>query len=125
MLVAESFLKSLIKTYGKNTVYSDGCGTWYPEACSSLGLKHRLHIHLLRKASLKELYSISRIGVNVLQYFKDRSECFDDYYYPCRYELCNLSHVYKWAGLFMFMHIAAIRHIKFGTMVKLLRGDQT
>jgi hypothetical protein len=66
MLVAESFLKSLIKTYGKNTVYSDGCGTWYPEACSSLGLKHRLHIHLLRKASLKELYSISRIGVNVL-----------------------------------------------------------
>jgi hypothetical protein len=114
MLVAESFLKSLIKTFGKNTVYSDGCGTWYPEACSSLGLKHRIHIDLLRKTSLKELYSISRIG-----------QCFDDYYYPCRYELCNLSHVYKWAGLFMFMHIAAIRHIKFGTMVKLLRGDQT
>ena len=46
MLAAESFLKSLIKTYRKHTGYSDGGGTWYPEACSSLGLKHRLHIHL-------------------------------------------------------------------------------
>ena len=42
MLVAESFLRSLIKVYGKHTVYSDG-GTWYPEACSYLGLKHLLH----------------------------------------------------------------------------------
>lgn len=37
MLVVESFLKSLIEIYGKHTVYSDG-GTWYPEACISLGL---------------------------------------------------------------------------------------
>ena len=45
MLVAESFLKSLIKLYVKHIVYSDygGGGTWYPEACISLGLKHRLH----------------------------------------------------------------------------------
>ena len=43
MLVAESFLKSLIKLYGKHIVYSDGGGTWYPEACISLGLKHRTH----------------------------------------------------------------------------------
>jgi putative transposase len=113
MLVAESFINSLIKTYGKHTVYSDG-GSWYPEACTSLGIQHRLHTPF--EKSLIE---------RAVQYFKDRSECFDDYYYPCRYELCNLSHVYKWAGLFMFMHIAAIRHIKFGTMVKLLRGDQT
>ena len=42
MIVAESFLRTLIKIYGKHTVYSDG-GTWYPEACISLGLKHRLH----------------------------------------------------------------------------------
>ncbi len=53
MLVAEVFLRSLIKLYGKHTVYSDG-GTWYPQACISLGLNHRLHIHHLRKASLKE-----------------------------------------------------------------------
>jgi hypothetical protein len=68
LVVAESFLKSLIKTYGKHTVYSDGRdGTWYPEACSSLGLKHRLHITFcLRKSSLKELYNISRIRRNDL-----------------------------------------------------------
>ncbi|MGB8034383.1 MAG: hypothetical protein WCF03_11250 [Nitrososphaeraceae archaeon] len=35
MLVAESFLRSLIKIYGRHTVYSDDGGTWYPEACSS------------------------------------------------------------------------------------------
>ncbi|MGH9982813.1 MAG: hypothetical protein ACRD8W_02515 [Nitrososphaeraceae archaeon] len=42
MLVAESFLKTLIEVYGKHGVYSDG-GTWYPEACSYLSLKHLLH----------------------------------------------------------------------------------
>jgi len=35
MIVAESFLKSLIKVYGRPVVDSDG-GTWYPEACISL-----------------------------------------------------------------------------------------
>jgi putative transposase len=37
------FLSSLIRIYGKHTVYSDGGGTWYHEACVSLGLKQRLH----------------------------------------------------------------------------------
>src|SRR5689334_20876541 len=38
------FLSSLISIYGdKHTIYSDGGGTWYPEACVSLGLKRRLH----------------------------------------------------------------------------------
>ncbi|MGB6628009.1 MAG: DDE-type integrase/transposase/recombinase [Nitrososphaeraceae archaeon] len=43
MLFAESFLKSLVKLYGKHIVYSDDGGSWYPEACNSLGLKHILH----------------------------------------------------------------------------------
>ena len=42
MIVVEAFLSALIRIYGKHTVYSDG-GNWYPEACVSLGLKHRLH----------------------------------------------------------------------------------
>jgi putative transposase len=42
MIIAEAFLKSLIKIYGKHIVYSDR-GTWYTEACISLGLKHILH----------------------------------------------------------------------------------
>jgi len=37
MIVAESFLKSLIKNYDRPVVYSDG-GTWYPDACISLRL---------------------------------------------------------------------------------------
>jgi putative transposase len=113
MLVAESFLRSLVKSYGKHSVYSDG-GSWYPKACSSLGLKHRLH-------SSFEKSIIERS----IQYFKDRTECFDDYY-PCRYmDCCELSHVYKWTRLFMFMRNAAIRHIKFTTMIRFLRGDQS
>ena len=41
---AESFLKSLVKSYGKHIVYSDGGLDMVPEACSSsLGLKHILH----------------------------------------------------------------------------------
>ncbi|MFZ0510031.1 MAG: DDE-type integrase/transposase/recombinase, partial [Candidatus Nitrosopolaris sp.] len=68
MLVVESFLKSLIEIYGRHIVYSDG-GTWYSEACSSLGLEHRLH-------SSYEKSLIERVVVCL----KDRTEAFDDYY---------------------------------------------
>ena len=44
MVVAENFIRSLIDKYGKDTVYTDG-GTWYPEACKILRLKHYLHSH--------------------------------------------------------------------------------
>jgi len=53
MLVAEeSLIRSLVKIYGKHIAYSDRWmdgGTWYPEACVSLGLKHRRHSFVLRK----------------------------------------------------------------------------
>ena len=42
MLVAEKFIRSLVDKYGKHIVYTDG-GTWYPEACKVIGLKHYLH----------------------------------------------------------------------------------
>jgi putative transposase len=78
MLIVEKFIRSLVEKYGKHTVYTDG-GTWYPQACTFLHLKHRLHSHL--EKSLIE---------RVVQYFKDRIESFDDYY-PCnskRKRLC-------------------------------------
>ena len=84
MLVAESFLRSSIEIYGRHIVYSDGDGTWYSEACSSLELKHRLHT-----SSEKSLIE------RAIQYFKDRTEHFDDYY-PCIRFGCDLSHVYRW-----------------------------
>ena len=92
MLVAEAFLKSLVKVYGKHIVYSDG-GTWYPEACNSLGLRHILH-------SPFEKSIIER----TMESMKDRTECFDDYY-PCsRKNDCNLLHVYQWIVLFVYMY---------------------
>jgi putative transposase len=92
MLVAESFLRSLVKLYGRQIVYSDG-GTWYPEACLSLGLKHRLH-------SSFEKSIIER----AMEYVKDRTENFDDYY-PCRKKSdCNLNHVYRWFVLFVLLY---------------------
>jgi putative transposase len=84
MIVTESFLRSLIKIYGKHIVYSDG-GTWYPEAYISLRLEHILH----SPSSYKEKSIVER----TIEYLKDRTEIFDDYY-PCRKAgLCNLRHV--------------------------------
>ena len=105
MIVVEAFLRSLIRIYGKHTVYSDG-GSWYPEACISLGLEHRLH-------SSYEKSIVER----TIEYLKDRTEGFDDYY-PCtKTGLCNLQHVYKWLILFVFMHNSIIKsHIKFSNI---------
>ena len=83
--------RSLIDKYGKHTVYTDG-GTWYPEACNVLGLKHCLHCPL--EKSLME---------RVNQYFKDRIESFDDYY-PCIRNECNLFHVYNWIQFFVSIY---------------------
>lgn len=71
MLVAELFLKSLVKLYGKHIVYSDDAGSWYPQACcNSLRLKHILH-------SPFEKRIVERA---IVEYVKDRTEDFDDNY---------------------------------------------
>ena len=112
MLVAESFLRTLIKIYGKHIVYSDG-GTWYPEACSSLGLRHLLH-------SSFEKDIIER----TIEYFKDRTENFDDYY-PCKSKVYHhMVHVYNWMSLFVFMHNSDIQYIRFMALAHLMRGDE-
>ncbi len=91
IMVVEAFLRSLIRLYGKHVVYSDG-GPWYPDACGTLGLEHRLH-------SSYEKSIIER----TIEYFKDRTECFDDYY-PCTRHGCDISHVQCWIGMFVFMY---------------------
>ena len=100
MFVAEKFIRSLVSKYGEHTVYTDG-GTWYPQACNFLHLKHRLHSPF--EKSLVE---------RVMQYFKDRTECFDDYY-PCiniQKRNCDLQHVYNWINLFVYLYNAKIRN---------------
>ena len=92
MLVAETFLRSLVEKYERHTVYTDG-GTWYQsEACNVLRLKHYLHSPFQK--SLME---------KVNEYFKDRTESFDDYY-PCRQIECNLLHVYNWIQFFVSIY---------------------
>ena len=91
MLVAEKFIRSLVDKYGKHTVYTDG-GTWYDEACNVLRLKHYLHSPFQK--NLME---------RVNQYFKDRTESFDDYY-PCMEDECNLFHVHNWIQFFVSMY---------------------
>ena len=39
----------------------------------------------------------------VNQYFKDRTESFDDYY-PCTRNECTLFHVYNWIQFFVSMY---------------------
>ena len=63
ILIAEKFIKSLVDKYGKHTVYTDG-GTWYPEACKILRLKHYLHSPL-EKSLIERLYSILKIELNL------------------------------------------------------------
>ena len=94
MLVAEKFISSLVEKYGRHPVYTDG-GTWYHEACNVLKLKHYLHSSI--EKSLME---------RVNQYFKDRTENFDDYY-PCMQQKdseYNLFHVYNWIQFFVSMY---------------------
>ena len=112
MLVAESFLRSLINVYGKHTVYSDG-EAWYPEACSYLGIEHLLHSPLGKS-----------IIERTIEYFKDRTENFDDYY-PCKHKTeYDLSHVHNWLCLFVLMHNADILNIKFMKLIRMMRGEK-
>ena len=110
MFVAENFIRSLVSKYGRHTVYTDG-GTWYypQQACNFLHLKHRLH-------SPFEKSLIER----VMQYFKDRTESFDDYY-PCinkKRRNCDLSHVYNWIKLFIYLYNARTETIPFYSILE-------
>ena len=93
MLIAERFITRIVKIDGKHPVSTDG-GTWYPMACRFLKLKH--HIHSSYEKSMIE---------RTMQYIKDRTESFDDYF-PCRLKTCRLKncklkHVLNWLNLFV------------------------
>ena len=56
----------------------------YPAACLSLGLEHRIYDAV--RGNLMERF---------VQYVKDRTEVFDDYF-PCRREHRRFEHVEGW-----------------------------
>ena len=87
MFVAERFLSDIVDKHGQHPVSTDG-GTWYPQACRFLKLNH--HIHSSYEKSIIE---------RTMQYIKDRTEGFDDYF-PCRKKNCTLKHVKQWLNLF-------------------------
>ncbi|MDN5868046.1 MAG: hypothetical protein L0H55_11715 [Candidatus Nitrosocosmicus sp.] len=91
MFVAERFLSNIRRDYGKHPVSTDG-GTWYPQACRFLKLRHHLH----------SPFEKSRIERKI-QYIKYRTESFGDYF-PCRKENCKLNHVINWMNLFVNYH---------------------
>ena len=101
MFVAERFLSDIVTDYGKHHVSTDGGGaTWYPTmTCRFLGLEH--HIHSSWEKSLIE---------RTMQYIKDRTECFDDYF-PCRMKNCKMKHVSNWLNLFVDYHNKELKRV--------------
>ena len=91
MFVAERFISNLVKRYGEHPISTDG-GTWYPLACRFLRLQH--HVHSPYEKSIIE---------KTVQYIKDRTEGFDDYF-PCRKSKYKLQHIQKWLNLFVSHH---------------------
>jgi hypothetical protein len=58
-----------------------------------------------------------------IEYVKDRTEGFDDYY-PCRKSVvvdCNIVHVYQWMTLFMFLHNLSKSQSKINILKFLIR----
>ena len=89
MFVAERFLSTLVQAHGKHPVSTDR-GTWYPpQACKFLKQQHHLH------SSFEKSIIIKR----TMQYIKDRTEGFDDYF-PCKKNRCKLKLVQQWLNLF-------------------------
>jgi putative transposase len=77
MLIAEH-PKRLGKEIWKASTHSTDVRTWYPQACNFLKITHHLH----------SAYEKSIIIERTIQYIKDRTEMFDDYF-PCRQDNCK------------------------------------
>jgi|SRR5579875_3436143 hypothetical protein len=101
-MVAEFFLRTLVRMYGRHIVYTDEGVVWYPDACNLLGLEHRIHTPYEKSVTESANQSIN-------QFMKDRTEGFDDHY-PCRKHGCDLSHVWRWLYVFCFMYNEMMRN---------------
>ena len=102
MFVAGRFLSGIVRECGTHPVSTDG-GTWYPMACRFLNLKH----HILSLFGKVKKSVIER----AMQYIKDRTECFDDYF-SCKKKNSKLRHVRKWLNLFVDNHNSKLNVLK-------------
>ena len=94
MLIAEKFIRSLVSSYGKHTVYSDG-GTWYDEACNVLRLKHYLHSSI-EKNLMERVNQYLKIELSLLMI---------------------IIHVYKLNAIY-FMYITGYNSLYLGIMIQ-------
>ena len=107
LIVCYNFIKKLRRLYGsKYTVYTDGAD-YYHQACRWLRIRH--HVYNQEDKNIME---------RVIQYIKDRTECFDDNF-PCR-DNCNREHVRNWFRMFMTYLNVKIDLSKF--IMKLMDG---
>jgi len=83
------FLSNIVEEFGHHHVSTDG-GSWYPQACRFLNMYHHIH----------SPFEKSIIIERTMQYIKDRTEGFDNYF-PCRTNRCNLNHMRQWLNLFI------------------------
>jgi putative transposase len=92
LLVCYNFIKRLKRLYGsKYTIYADGASYYYyyyNQACRWLRIKHIVYDD-----------NCKNIMERAIQYIKDRTECFDDYF-PCK-DYCDKEHVINWFKVFM------------------------
>ena len=102
MFVAEGYLSGLVKVYGKHPVSTEMEVLGTQMACQFLKLDHHIHSSLE-----KSLIEIER----KIQYIKDRTECFDDYF-PCKLKNCKLKHVRNWLNLFIAYHNKELKPVK-------------
>ncbi len=87
LVVAERFRKDSVRKYGRHPLSTDD-RTWYTQARIFLDIEHHIY-------SIYEKHIIER----TIQYIKDRTESFDDYF-PCRKEMnCKLEHIINWLDL--------------------------
>ena len=91
--MAERFISRLIKIHGKHNISTDGeAHGIHLKLVSFLKIDHHLHSPFGKS-----------IIERTMQYIKDRTEGFDDYF-PCRRTKCKLKHVKNWLNLFVDYH---------------------
>src|SRR4051812_48440281 len=101
MFVAErKFISKLFKIHGKHPIPTED-GTWYLPACKFLNIIQHIFIPLYEKSIIER----------TMQYVKDRTESFDDYF-PCRKKKCKLKYVQNWLNLFIGFHNKELQIIK-------------
>ena len=101
-LDAYYFIRHHRSKYGRKEVWTDEAA-WYPEACRWLGMEH--HVYPIGWKNFMERLN---------QTFKDRVECFDDYF-PCWREGCSRRHVCLWIRMFSFYYNFVREHTALGS----------